>query len=383
MVSLLTDWLERFHEEPQNALDDLLFRRLPLGEWSRNETTVLFYQIFNKRPDIHEALDQAFFAWWQQHEGQHPKSHSSVGWSHILRSALSVIDYFHLEATTGYLRKHREGLRPWLRGLYISPARDPEAALLQLLANHQKNWTLLPLWMRLCRLEEELPLHYASLGILGLHKLPEANGKGLPEPFFHGLVALAEACVEQGHEKHGKKLLQREAKALLALHPDERAWFSHLIPALRRFPLESDEVSWFADFLPDLKNKLASPNRSGHSIRRPPSRQDRENILRRIKREPWRRVRSDLLAFLERYRRYTEATGNSSFLGKTFCNLAGKTQAKEPDLASGLAEEVRFWEPYNPYSWTVLAKVESFRGNLVYAEELLWQARRRFPEELP
>src|SRR5207253_6782622 len=123
-----------------------------------------------------------------------PSSIPATRWTEILRDAFSIVTRLRLTQTQKWLLENYDHLRTYLHGLYLGPSRDPEADFLRTLALCQFDQRLLPLWMHLCSLTEDRPLYFASLGLLGLRKMPDESGQphgDLHPAVFPGIVNLA------------------------------------------------------------------------------------------------------------------------------------------------------------------------------------------------
>ena len=388
-LSPIEEWLADFEKEPLSALDNLLRGRAYMGKLNRNETSEILFRLFHtKDAEIQRALDKAMRDWFQKYWMAMPPSASSAQWAEILQEAFISVQRLHLRETYQWLSSAYFRGRSWLRSLYQGPARDPEAALLQTLALCQQERTLLPLWIRLCRMEEDLPLHYGAIGLLGLRRMPEEDGTppgGLKPIVFKGIVDLAEAIDNhcKPHEKkQGEHLWLLECRAIMALYPrTAQYWIDNFSPVIHQKPI-SEAAKWFNKTIPGLFDKMERQRhdkKPAGGFLSQPSMPEREKILRLLEEQPLDSIKEELQGFLEKHRRYAYQTGVSEFLVKTFCNIGNKILKQDNNLALALVEEAFFWEPYNPFTWTVRAKMEELRGNNTRSIALLWEAKRRFP----
>ncbi|HIG93637.1 TPA: tetratricopeptide repeat protein [Candidatus Woesearchaeota archaeon] len=314
-----------------------------------------------------------------------PSSISSSQWADILQNVFITVHRLNLSETHRWVLSSYFPGRSWLRSLYLSPARDPEAALLETFALRQYDQSLLPLWTRLCRLEDDLPLHYASLGLLGLRKLPDKDGKppgDLHPIVFKGIVDLAEAINLQykPHKiKQEEPFWLLECRAIMALYPRSlQYWVDNFFPIIHEKP-ESPAVKWLGKVIPGLQKKMESHTNGKRPVLQP-SPYERENILGLLKEKTIDDIKVQLASFLEKHRRYAYQTGYSEHLVKIFCNIGNKIFEQDSEMALTLVEEAFLWEPCNPYTWTERAKIEAYRGNYQKSIAILWEAKRRFPE---
>jgi len=387
--SPIAAWRADFEKRPIDALDNLLSGRAYMGKLNRNETSEILFRLFHAEPtEARQALDRAMAGWFEKYWESSPPAFPAARWAEILQNAFLTVDRLDLrEAYDWLLSVHASG-RAWLRGLYLNPSRDPEAAFLRTLALRQKHQGLLPVWMRLCRMEENLPLHYASLGLLGLRKLPEKNGEpagDLQLVFFSGLVNLAKAIAAQiKDQKAARDFWTMECRAILALYPrSTHYWVEKFLPLVEQ---EAHGIAgeWLGRIIPRLKQELDAPRPITRIKRvhlRPPSMDELKRILQLLQKRPLKEVRAELTTFLAEHRSYTNQTGYADFLVKTFCNIGYKILKKDPAWAQRLVEEAFLWAPYNPFVWTERAIIEAHQGRYERAAGLLWEAKRKFPED--
>ena len=260
-LSPVEKWQANFEQQPSEALDRLLMGRAYMGWLNRNDTDEILYRLFHMADKNRLiALDKAMQSWFIRYWESVPSSISASRWDEILQNAFSTVIRLNLQETQDWLLKNYSRARVWLRSLYLCPAGDPEADLLRTLALCQHNQGLLSLWMRLCRLEEDRPLHFASMGLLGLRKLPDENGKppgGLPEVVFSGIVNLANVIGKQVRpEKEGKEFWFLEVRAIMARYPrTSHYWTEHFLPLVSSEP-DSTAAKWLGKLIPKLKAVL-------------------------------------------------------------------------------------------------------------------------------
>lgn len=357
----LEQWLSDFGREPLPALDQLLLGRVSLGRLNRLDADEFLYRLAQSHQLDQTLLDEALVQWFEQRWNTEPVTLSPLRWTEILTQALGLAPRLPLPSTRQWLHAHQESGRRWLHTLTIDQPHDPEAALLHALALTQPDQTLLPLWLRLCRLEEDRPRHYFSLGLIGLRKLPDEDGQppgDLPEPFYRGLVESIEAIHAQAPSDDKLHALWRtRVKAILALYPrSDQVWAGHFLPLLQdeQNPVAAREL---ARLLPPLRQ---TPGRRPIRVRRldPPSRREYEPLLRRLEQEPLEQVQFELDGLFNRLRHYTRLTGDVNPLVKTFSNAAGRVRLRYPETALQWLEEAFVWDPHNPYLWTGRAAAE-------------------------
>jgi len=280
-LSPIEKWRADFQKNPLTAVDNLLLGRVYMGKLHRNETAEILFRLFHmESPEVQHALDMAMRNWFVKYWMAPPPSMSCSKWAEILRNAFLASHRLNLGKTYQWLSLSCPRGRTWLRSFYLGPSRDPESALLRTLALRQKDQNLLPLWMRLCRMEEDLPRHYASIGLLGLRKLPETNGEpagDLHQAVFKGIVSLAGAINDQTrpHEKkEGEQFWILECRAIMALYPrSTEYWINNFLPLLSQ-KMDSVEAKWLGKVIPNFSEKIKNRVQVKQKMRnyaRPPS----------------------------------------------------------------------------------------------------------------
>ncbi|MFH1860961.1 MAG: tetratricopeptide repeat protein [bacterium] len=385
-LSLIEKWQVDFDQQPMEVLDRLLIGHTYMGQLNRNDTDEILFRLFHMAAKDRQAtLDKAMRNWLERYWEDGPSFISTSRWAEILQNAFSTAIRLNLLETQVWLLKNHTRARAWLRGLYLGPDRDPEADLLRTLSLCQRNQDMLPLWMRLCRMEEDRPLHFASIGLLGLRKLPDENGEpsgDLPLAVFRGIVDLANAIDRQVRQKkEGEAFWFLKVRAMMARYPrSSQYWTENFLLFVSP---DSPAAKWLGKLIPILKKVLDSSvtiKRTARSSFRQPSRDEFGTIRELIKRHPLKEVRPKLDVFLGEHKYYALQTGDADILVKVFCEVGYKILRQDPDWALVLVEEAFIWAPYNSIVWVERAKIESYCGRQTRALGLLWEAKRKFPE---
>jgi predicted Zn-dependent protease len=378
-ASPIDRWLAEFDQDQHTALDRLLQGRVFMGALHPNETSEILFRLFHMaNRETQQRLDEALRGWLAAKWLTVPDTMPSSRWAGILEQAFFTIYRLNLANSRRWLIKHYLNSRAWLRSLYLSPACEPEGFLLRVLAMTQDSPQLAPLWLRLCRLEEDVPRHYAAIGLSGLLKLPKTGKAAVPPLLFSGLAGMA----EMADSKEDKAFWLREFRAIKALNPkiSEQNWAQHFFPFIG-ISGNNHIVKLLGKAIPNFANRREKWDHK--QAAKQPSLNELQRILALLEKQPVQDVQQDVDSFLEWHRNYTRQTGISEYLAKAFCNIANKIyqwHPNEANFARQLLEEAFLWEPYNSYVWTTRAKVETQLGRHGYAEALLWEAKRRFPE---
>ena len=291
-------WQAAYAQDPLRALDRLLTGRVFLGRLHRNDADEIIFRLFHTASDEDRTrLDETLQRWFATNWGQAPADLSVSRWDQVLQNAFSVAVRLNLRQTQTWLLDRRDSGRRWLRTLYLDASRDPEAAFLRALALSQRDTRLLPPWMALCRMDEDRPLYFGGLALLGLRKLPDENGQphsGIHPAVFRGLVELANALDRQVRpRKDGERYWLVEMRAFMARYPRSQTyWAEHFWPHLR-YHRESTAAAWFGKLIRPLKRALEEGHlrRTGYSPARSPSREDYEAIADLLRHKPLDEVR--------------------------------------------------------------------------------------------
>jgi len=381
--SPIEKWQANFEQQPLEALDHLLTGYAYMGRLSRNDTDEILFRLFHTATeDRLIALDGAMQSWFMRYLEVAPPSVEAVRWIEILQNAFSIVIRLDLREAQEWLQENYISARLWLRSLYLDPAGDPEADLLRTLTLCQRSSDLLPLWMRLCRLEEDRPWHFASIGLLGLCKLPKENGD-LHPAVFSGIVDLANAVSRQARtKKEGQTFWLLEVRALMARYPrSSKYWAKYFLP-LVMFEPTSTAAEWLGKLIPWIGQELKRHQRRFTSTRYAQlvSPVEYTAILDLLATQPLERIRPTLIGFLDRCRIYARQTGYAEDLVKKLSAVGYKTYTQDVNWALALIEEAFHWAPYDPYLWTQRATLESYLHRNARAIGILWEAKRTFPE---
>jgi predicted Zn-dependent protease len=380
-------WLAEFHQDPPQALERFLLERVYMGRLQRHDPDEILYRLFAAGKEAQASLDAAMCSWFEKYLLIAPPDFSASHWALILQNAFSAVARLNLGQTQDYLRENLRRARAWLRGLYQGPDRDPEAHFLRVLALSQRERDLLPLWMRLCRLEEDRPLHYAALGLLGLQFLPDAQGwppGDLDDAMFVALRDLANAIDRQASDKKaGKEFWVLKVRALRARFPrSQEYWTEHFFPLVQQDP-HSAAARWMGEIVPRLKRALKPGGpRPDSKPRSLPTMQQKKTLLHQLQTLPLDEVRPQVEAFLNAHENYARRTGDACELVISLGQVSAKIYRADPRWALDMVEQAFLWDRHNPHNWMRLAQIAFFCGRWDQAARVLWEAVRLFPEDV-
>jgi tetratricopeptide (TPR) repeat protein len=319
-------------------------------------------------------LDRTLATWLSEHRQDGPETRQSYGLNRYLDEivqALTTVQQLWLPFTTDHLRSNLESYLLWLNSLYVGPGQDPAGELWRILAVTQQNRKRLDEWYRFCGAAgRELPEQYLDIGLLGLRRLPDEEGKppdDLPPEAVAGLLRWA-ARLENQPAARREFLLQ--LRSLQALYPRSPQYWRQRIG---RFAMLYPAAP-FHEWLGSLQLSAAKAERV-----HPPAREQLEGLLRRLRAEPAKNLLPAIRELIEEHHRYTRATGAADLLVMTACNFAGRIVNDAPRDAWEFARLAREWQPSNPFTWTTEAEALSALQRKQEAAAVLWEAIRRFP----
>ena len=377
----LRQWRESFTQKPVEALDRLLRGLVPLGATSQLSLGEIFTASF-ERGD--ERFDIAIKDWLTNHILQPIPEHMTPGrWSVRLAEFFNGIADWDLAETGSLMRETHQSIRMWLRGLYDGPDRDPEGAFLVALAYHQRDQRLSTLWRRMILAEEMPDRAWRSIGVLGFRKMPDEHGRpaaDTPDGLLQAFVQLAERSGMKRNE------WLQEIRSIFASYPSTQDyWAKKFTDIVSSLPTKHEHaLKWLADVLPQLKTQnVDSPSGTSPLSKHSPPKLEEFRVWReRIRTDGAILETHDFRHFMNRYRTYACVTGDAYFLVRAFCNIATTVSGRshrQSQLALSLMEESIGWAPYDPYNWTIYARVLSDVDRKEDAIDALWNARHRFP----
>lgn len=379
----VTRWRARFAEAPQAAVGDALCGRVSFGRYNRDRAADALLHLIPV--EGRAEADRALQAWLAFHLGEPaPEDLGARRFAAALVEAFQLVVELPAPETRAWAAKHHGALRNWLRTLYFGTSRDPEAALYVALAHNQFDRSLLHLWLRLCRLSGGALPHHAHHALNGLRLMPadDQGGveHGLPKALLSGLLDYAEALVplvRQGERKGDA--WHREIDFLAARYPmSEKEWGRRFRTTLRNRKPTHQARKWLDQHYPSA---LRQTDRRTTAPSLLPEEDERKEMLRRLRQEPLDKFTPHLSAFLDRYRKYTQESGDSHFLVRTYCNVGDRILERDASWARELAHEAARWAPSDPNTWSLLARAMEREGDWRRAEAVLWHARRRFPHD--
>ncbi len=370
-------WQQRFKEDSLIALDAALVGRMSLGQYDRARPAEALTQML--LPTDIPLADTAMQSWLEQHtQKPMPNDLSPKRYADALVEAFRTIHLLPLPNTRNWCMERPMELRAWLRNFTLDSSRDPEAALLIMLAHGQNNRRLLFTWMDVIR--RGRPIAHVRHALLGLRKMPaDDNGaveRGLPRALLRGLLDYGETLVKAG-DKKGKPWLE-EVDFLAAVYPMScEVWGRKFHEVLQARDVSKDVHHWLDT---RFHVTVSKQDKTVKGFIQPPSVDDMTSLLRRMQND-FAGTRTALIAFFDKHRRYAQDSGDFYNLVRSFRNVGEHLLKYDSTWVRELAHEAALWEPTEPRSWSLLARALDAEGDWRRAEAVYWNARRRFPHD--
>ncbi|HEX9734398.1 MAG TPA: hypothetical protein VGG06_20695, partial [Thermoanaerobaculia bacterium] len=290
-------WLDDFERDPAEAVDDLLRGVADVSPYERAGAADVLVTLFGglaERDRSRLALDDALGDWLSARHGDGPtvrREHGMNRYVEELVQALTAVYRLRLIGTADRLRADFVSFQGWLHSLALGPGQDPALELWRIMALVQPDRRFLGDWYRLCEeAGHALSESYLTVGLLGLRRLPDSEGEEVepggrlgPE-VVAGLFRWA-ARLPQGPA--GRKAFQRQLGALKVQYPRApQRWRDLMLPLIDAHP-----AAPFLDWLEGAGLKLERRGKppSGVIPALPP-RSRRDDLLRRLRKEPTDRL---------------------------------------------------------------------------------------------
>ncbi|MCG8457337.1 MAG: tetratricopeptide repeat protein, partial [Holophagales bacterium] len=382
-------WLERFADEPAEAVEELLYRRFHHGHLQPAEPEDLlidWLELVANTERFAERIDTELSAWLAHSWGGVPEASETRRWAEAwqcLANVAGAVDC--LPGTVRGLRNRFVEARESLGPFSVSPSLDPYGRYLWALGGHQADRSLGTDWWTMCDLLDDVPFYHASYAIRGVAGLPPTAGEeggGFRADVVHATVRLGRAFdrllrqrrlqANQAAEEYGAAV-----SWALAAFPFLDRWADSLAPRWRRLP-ESVQ-GWLADRIPDIgRNRQRRPNGN-------PEWRDwkaaTDPIVARLRTDPLK-ASSGAEAFLQEARAYAESSGESTPLNRALCRFSLAILGSDSSRSVAWAREARDWEPWNAYSWTTLSQTLEANGRWNEAFAVGSKALERFPNNV-
>jgi tetratricopeptide (TPR) repeat protein len=255
------------------------------------------------------------------------------------------------------------------------------------------------LWFELCAEAGPLGRYdetYLDVGLIGLRRLPlGTDDDSNEEAVCHGIARWA-----------ARQLPDRQAflsrwREIASAYPRTPTYWpplvgdvivateDYLAQQADRGAVSFPAAAWWRN---ELELPVVRPGQRPHPSGRkrpiePPPREMLEEVLRDTS-SPIAALRPRVERLLDAHRRYADATGDTYYLLRTACNVGMRLLREKPAeratrgaVAATLAREALDYAPSNAFAWGLWPNALAAQGALDTAEEVGWEAVRRYPED--
>lgn len=368
-------WLDTFLHDPVEELARLLAHERQVPPFYRADPADVLVSLVGPQDEVLRAtVERALDAWLEQRRGWSGAQRADYCIARYVgqvTEALSLVYRLRLRGIAGRLFDSFDAFEAWTAPLDLGPGYNPWHELLRATAEGQTDRRLRPLWLHLCAgaavLEEGDTL--LDIALVGLRRMP-GNDYDAAREMLWGLAAFGRALDPQA----GWSRFMAKWRALKGLYPrTPRHWKTLAGPIIAAHAREAFALWWGKDLYPS-----GAP--SPAPVKLPPP--ERRERLRVALRDGSTGVHEGaVMALMEEYRRYAEATGDAYNLVRSGTVLAKPIVEKAPHLALHLVGLVREWEPNDPLAWDLWGRALAAAGHPDLAEAVLWEGTHRFPDD--
>ena len=383
-------WIQALRQDPHGAVSDLFNGRAGVAFETRLDVPELLCRWFPKSlEDDRDRLDDALLWWLGEMQGSYTSELDRIGfavYSKRVCDALIALQLLDLPRSRSAIRSDLAAWLRWLSPLRLASGRDPALECYSLLTQGQPDTGHMAMWLRLAA--DRRP-EYLTVALAGLRRLPNDGDARQNQMLM--LQAVFRHAVVRFHDLNGAfRFFNRRFAAVRGLFPRApEHWKGVLDDALHGLEHIDDPLAV------DLAARLReNPPIKGS---RPPMRRSRRR--RAVSYEVWRPLEDDIVTskqpadalaqrlfrILEQNHEYALAAGDSYPFVRALGNLGNKLLeyhrlGTAHLLRFGvLIERALFWEPGNPYCWTLWAKWFEAQDRQEAQEAILRETLRLFP----
>jgi Flp pilus assembly protein TadD len=375
-------WLAQFRADPATALDELLRGLAWVPPYERATPSEILKRLFGglQRDAADLArLDVALRDWLAARRQWYAEQRAEYGLPRFvteMSDALSVIWLLELPQSAAWLQTNFFELARWAAPLRLSSYWDLPRALAQAAALTQSDLRLRLYWLRLCgdaaRASQRV---FIDAALSGLANLPQAKGHGASPELIAGLARFGAGL--DASPRNQADFLRRWRSLKVRFPRTSGTWHKlwHGVLEDRRY---QDQP--FRQWLLDSEAYLQRRWTGGPAVQAP-TKQELDNLIKRIKSGEREGILATAETLMQRFERYTEATGDAYFLVRSACNLGNKLVAWAPGHVLAWTRTALRWEPSNGQAWDMRGRALQRLGRDDLAEAVYWEAARRLPTD--
>ncbi|MEN9933023.1 MAG: hypothetical protein RIS17_1596, partial [Pseudomonadota bacterium] len=384
-MSALQPWREQLRADPDRVVAGVLDGWLDRGPWQRAEAMDFLLDLADGDAALSEAAAAALLNWARDRlswDDRRRLRFGEIAHASRLADAFAVLQRLDAPKAAFQLAEQQPWFESRVRPLRFDERLDLHRLFWWVIAFQQCDERFLPRWLEFCGRAAGLRKgwkEWLRLGLTGLRKLGGHGELSADQQALAGLLVFHQRTL-QPLTLEAAKFEQRQFGVLKALFPRGPSyWPEKLTEARERWPQGRAMPDWLK--APGGK----SPPRQSHGGALPTP-EDVRAMEQRIRREPpGRKLWSAIETLFRRYEAHALRTGESEFLVKTVSNLGKGFLKRGPDagLLGELLGWIRTgldWDAGNAHLWTRLAQCLSALHQDQAAQDVSWEAVRRFPD---
>lgn len=399
----LQPWLSRLKQDPRAAVDELWAGSVERHPYARASLSEFIQAVVPMEPIWTDRLDEGIHAWLVARRQDELAARKKFGLnSYVLDlcEALAVVHLMGLRRSAFYLHDQRKAFERWLAPLVLGEARDPLLEFWRLLALCQVDTGLIALWVQFVRYSGEnssfhWPSRYLTLGLRGLRGMPNQRDDRFNLRALLAALALRAADqfqIEGRQEVAIKEFVQLWGQIRTLYPRDPTFWQALQAEVLRALSLDLSAKRSLEQGLIGQVNRLGRDRhaQSGAVGLYEPPKALFDQANHAIAKFGPRQSYTALQAVLHNRLDFAKAVGDSYYFIRTLSNLGTRWLATaglaEADLIAKLEQLTRDGlelEPSNPYVWMLWVSCLRKTQRFDIAELVLWDMRRRFPDNAP
>ena len=379
----LDHWRDQLRNEPDKFVAGVLEGWLDRGPWQRAEASDFLVDVAEADPALSEITATAILDWareklaWDDRKRLH---YGEIAHASQLADAFAVFQRLDAPAAARQLADQHAWFESRTQPMRFDAYLDLHRLLWLATAFRQSDDRFLPRWLGICGQSAWLSegwQEWLRLGLMGLRKL---GGHGIPaeQQALAGLLLFHQRA-SHPLPAEAAQFEARQFEMLKELFPRGPTYWPSVLAEVRERAHEWRD-------LPAWMHSPASAKKTGQIFASLPTLQEVKAIKKRIRQSQLsNKLWQECADLFHRFRIHAQYTGYSEFLIKTVSNLAMQLlkRGPSPAILVDLAEWVRLaldWGPSNVYLWTLLADCRRALGQDQEAEDILWEALRRFPD---
>jgi len=322
-------------------------------------------------------LDRSLVEWIVDRMAEPEDARLEVGinaYIQHVQEALIVAHRLSLPKTVALLHDRFSDLTGWAEALNLGSARDLRADYWHALALVQTRRSFLSLWNRCCdEAGNELPDSYLFIGLLGLQHLPRRDDDAdLSHELLTGLARWARRLDDNDTDRHR---FLREWRALALRYPRAPATLRDAVAPVLEVYSGRPFAKWWANEVGIEENVSCTPPREL-------GKKDTDALLMKLSKLNEASLGQEVEAFAEKAEHVADTLGDPYDLTRAFNRIGNAVLERAPKLSLRLAHSAIERDKNDAFSWKLWSAALHRIGLIDVSETVLWEAIRRFPDNM-